>query len=147
MLKRLVVLLVLIAVPTITWLLLVGSRVMNEMQSGATTSSTGNAAQVRMDHIIEQLSFNHCNFQASRNTIDLIFVNMNPFDLKDPEITCAYVGTSRTIIQTSKNMLYQVLPMKRQVEFKNFTLGYLHPQAIDAICRVTHVVPIIPSGS
>ena len=68
---------------------------------------------------------------------DFTIKNDSAYDIKDLEITCEHYAKSGTQIDSNKRTIYDVVKAHSTKQFKNFSMGFIHTQAIKSSCAVT----------
>lgn len=65
--------------------------------------------------------------------------NQSLLDLKDPEVTCEMKGPSGTVIGTSSQTLYELLPAGKKRSFDKVPMGNIPEQATQFRCYLRRV--------
>ena len=85
----------------------------------------------------------YVNFSWSKGGFDTIMEatfkirNDNPVQIKDIEITCTHFGKSGTEIDSSKRVIYDVVPANSVKTFDKFNMGFMHSQSESTACKIT----------
>ena len=68
---------------------------------------------------------------------DFTIQNKGAKAIKDIEITCEHAGNSGTKIDSNRRTIYEVIKARSKRRFPNFSMGFVHSQAVRYGCSIT----------
>jgi len=71
--------------------------------------------------------------------VDFKVANLNPYAVKDFELTCTHYAPSGTVIDSNTRIIYEVIPANDSKKVKDFNMGFIHSQAASSSCEITSV--------
>lgn len=72
--------------------------------------------------------------------VNVKFQNNGKRDVKDIELECVHFSNSRTRIDSNKKIIFEVVPAGKSLAVKEFSMGFIHSQAVSTNCKVTDAV-------
>jgi hypothetical protein len=109
-------------------------------KSNAQVATKASPQRLSNEEVFQRVSISKFSWAKDGfNTVmlaTLTIQNKSNRPIKDVQLTCRHSGNSGTKIDESKKVIYEVVGPNASRTFKNFNMGFIHPQATRSNCEI-----------